>query len=87
VRELKLLGRRGCHLCDDLAEALAPLLAGRAIALVHQDVDADPVLVRRYGHHVPVLLADGAVLCAHRLDRERVAAALAGQPWEPLELN
>jgi hypothetical protein len=87
MRELTLLGRRGCDLCDELAEALAPLLAGRAVPLRLLDVDADPTLVRRYGLHVPVLLADGAVLCAHRLDRERVVAALAGERWEPLELG
>lgn len=83
---LTLLGRRGCHLCEVLAAELEPLLAGSAVALEHQDVDADPALARRYGRHVPVLLADGAVLCAYRLDPARVADALAGRPWEPLEL-
>jgi hypothetical protein len=84
--ELTLLERRGCHLCDDLAAELGPRLAGRAV-LKHLDIDSDPVLARRFGRHVPVLLADGAVLCAHRLDPERLAAALAGRPWEPLELG
>lgn len=32
------------------------------------DVDADPVLQRRHGLEVPVLLLDGAVVCRHRLD-------------------
>ena len=32
------------------------------------DVDADPVLKRRHGLHVPVLLLDGTVVCRHRLD-------------------
>jgi hypothetical protein len=32
------------------------------------DVDADPVLKRRHGLDVPVLLLDGAVVCRHRLD-------------------
>ena len=85
--ELTLLDRPGCHLCDDLAAALEPLLAGHPVTLSHLDVDRDPALARRYGMHVPVLLADGAVLCAHRLDRVRVVAALAGEPWEPLELG
>lgn len=85
--ELSLLGRRGCHLCDELAEALAPLLAGKPVVLRHVDVDGDPGLAQRYGRHVPVLLADGAVLCAHRLDPARVAAALAGERWQALELR
>jgi Glutaredoxin-like domain (DUF836) len=32
------------------------------------DVDADPVLKRRHGLDVPVLLLDGTVVCRHRLD-------------------
>ena len=32
------------------------------------DVDADPVLKRRFSLDVPVLLLDGTVVCRHRLD-------------------
>ena len=32
------------------------------------DVDADPILRRRHGLDVPVLLLDGTVVCRHRLD-------------------
>lgn len=32
------------------------------------DVDADPLLKRRYAVDVPVLLLDGTVVCRHRLD-------------------
>ncbi len=32
------------------------------------DVDSDPVLQRRHGFDVPVLLLDGTVVCRHRLD-------------------
>lgn len=32
------------------------------------DVDADPVLKRRFAVDVPVLLLDGTVVCRHRLD-------------------
>jgi Glutaredoxin-like domain (DUF836) len=32
------------------------------------DVDGDPVLQRRHGLDVPVLLLDGTVVCRHRLD-------------------
>jgi thioredoxin-like negative regulator of GroEL len=85
--ELTLLGRPGCHLCDELAEALAPLVAAGRIRLEKADVDAEASLAGRFGRHVPVLLAEGAVLCAHRLDAARLDAVLAGQRWEPLELD
>ena len=32
------------------------------------DVDSDPLLQRRHGFDVPVLLLDGSVVCRHRLD-------------------
>jgi hypothetical protein len=78
---LTLLSRAYCHLCDDMRAALVPLLAGRAVALVELDVDADPALEARYGDLVPVLLlgdaASGAELCHYHLDVAAVRAALA----------
>lgn len=51
---------------------LAELRAlGRAVPLPPievVDVDSDPVLERRHGLDVPVLLLDGTVVCRHRLD-------------------
>lgn len=46
--------------------ALARTMALPPIEAV--DVDADPILKRRYGLDVPVLLLDGTVVCRHRLD-------------------
>ena len=40
------------------------------------DVDADPILKRRYGLDVPVLLLDGTVICRHRLDAEELKRLL-----------
>jgi hypothetical protein len=37
-------------------------------AIEVRDVDADPVLKRRFSFDVPVLLLDGTVVCRHRLD-------------------
>jgi len=44
---------------------------GRSISLppiAVVDVDSDPLLERRHGFDVPVLLLDGTVVCRHRLD-------------------
>jgi ABC-type uncharacterized transport system ATPase subunit len=85
---LELITRVRCGLCDELHEALRAELARRpGHSVVVVDVDSDPELVRRFGWHVPVLRVGGAVLCAHRLDLDRLDAALAGRPWEPLELR
>jgi len=41
-------------------------------------VDRDAALVERYGLRVPVLEADGEVLCEARLDRDAVLGYLDG---------
>ena len=68
-----VLSRAECSLCEqlltELAEELSPAEAARVSVV---DVDSDPALVRKYGHRVPVLLADGDFVCDYRLDRERV---------------
>jgi hypothetical protein len=53
---------------------LSPADAARVVVI---DVDQDPALARKYGHRIPVLLANGDFVCDYRLDRERVAAHLA----------
>ena len=61
--------RRDCHLCEQLIAELRAL--GQAMPLPPievVDVDTDPILKRRHGLHVPVLLLDGTVVCRHRLD-------------------
>jgi hypothetical protein len=68
-----VLSRPECSLCEqllaELAEVLSPAEAARVSVV---DVDQDPDLARKYGHRIPVLLADGEFVCDYRLDRERV---------------
>jgi len=62
---LTLVHRRDCALCEEMLaqlEALAGLVALPPIDLL--DVDSDPLLRRRHGLDVPVLLLDGAVSVA-----------------------
>jgi hypothetical protein len=67
---LTLLTRDGCGLCEELLLELTALRARQPrippVDLV--DVDADPVLQRRWGLKLPVLLLDGALVCLGRLD-------------------
>lgn len=75
-RTLTLYGRPYCHLCDDMAAALAPIAAEHGCSVEVVDVDADPALEARYGELVPVLVHDGDTLCHYFLDPERVRARL-----------
>ena len=82
ARQLTLLVRAYCHLCDDMRAALAPIAAKAGAMIVEVDVDADPLLEATFGERVPVLLqggVDGQELCHYTLDRERVAQALGAK--------
>ena len=62
---LRLYGRRHCHLCEEMAEALR----ARGLAFEEIDVDGSAELKERYGRFVPVLTdAAGKELCRVRLD-------------------
>lgn len=76
--ELTLLSRSYCHLCHDMEEALAPLLAEFGASLRVLDVDADPDLEARYDELVPVLLHGESELCHHFLDAAKTREYLSG---------
>jgi hypothetical protein len=68
-----VLSRPDCSLCEQLLAELAEVLSPAEAAQVSVvDVDQDPALARKYGHRIPVLLADGEFVCDYQLDRERV---------------
>lgn len=74
---LTVVRRRDCSLCERMLGDLAAL--GRTLALPPigvVDVDSDPLLLRRHGLDVPVLLLDGTVVCRHRLDAGELARLL-----------
>jgi len=53
---LVLVTRRGCCLCEGLAERLSALGPALPLPLQAVDVDGDPALLARYDLEVPVLL-------------------------------
>jgi hypothetical protein len=76
MRALILYSRPGCHLCEDAAAQLEPLLRGRATLEV-VDVDGNVALERRYGLRIPVLVDGEVELSGYPLDLERVTRHLA----------
>jgi thioredoxin reductase (NADPH) len=79
--QLTLLSRAYCHLCDEMEEALRPLLGATPLVVVNVDAPEHAELDARYGDAVPVLFLgnplDGRELCRHRLNANNVIAALA----------
>ena len=78
---LTVVQRHDCELCEIMLQDLARLARTLALPPIELiDVDSDPVLKRRHGLHVPVLLLDGTVVCRHRLDPEELARLLRPAP-------
>jgi glutaredoxin len=72
-----LIGRDGCHLCDDARAALEPVAAEFGIVVDIRDVTADRADWDRWSNWVPVVLLDGEEHSVFRVDVERLRADLA----------
>ena len=83
---LTLIGKPGCHLCDDaravvqgvIAEFDSATDAAPRIVLDERSILDDPQLLARYAEEIPVLLIDGEVHDFWRVDATRLRAALLG---------
>ena len=74
---ITLIGRPGCHLCDD-ARAVVEQVAGElGVGWQEQSVDDDPALRAQWGDHIPVTLVDGSRHDFYRVSPERLRAALS----------
>jgi glutaredoxin len=81
--DLTLYTRAGCHLCEEMKAALAPLVREFGARLAEVDVDADEELRGMYGNDVPVLFLGARKVAKHRLDvgqiRRQLERAVAGE--------
>ncbi|HKY31336.1 MAG TPA: glutaredoxin family protein, partial [Candidatus Polarisedimenticolia bacterium] len=74
-----LLGRRGCHLCDEAETVLRSVLPEYGARLAKLDVDQDEEMRRLYGEEIPVVLINGRKAFKHRVDPGRLRRKL-GSP-------
>ncbi|MEL4319618.1 glutaredoxin family protein [Leifsonia sp. YIM 134122] len=74
---LTLIGKPGCHLCDDARAVVSTVLTEFPDAALDElSILDDDALRDRYAEEIPVLLIDGAVHTYWRVDAERLRAAL-----------
>jgi glutaredoxin len=74
---LTLLGKPGCHLCDDAREIVLEVLAERPeVTFEELSILDDPELLERYVEEIPVLLIDDRVHTIWRVDPDRLRRAL-----------
>jgi hypothetical protein len=74
---VRLVGKPGCHLCDDARAVIARVCAELAVGGEEVSILDDPVLADLYWEQIPVTLVDGDVLDFWRVDPARLRAALA----------
>jgi hypothetical protein len=74
---ITLVGRAGCHLCDDAREVVRRVADDTGAGWTELSVDDDPGLLARYAEQVPVVLVDGAQHDFWRVDEQRLRQALA----------
>ncbi|MEY4019675.1 MAG: hypothetical protein RLZZ590_975 [Actinomycetota bacterium] len=81
--ELMLIGKPGCHLCDDAREVVDSVVTDFAasfpaakVQLVEKNILDDAPLAERYRDEIPVLLINGKVHNYWRIDPVRFRAAL-----------
>lgn len=75
---LTLLGKPGCHLCDDARTVVRQVAAETGATVEEQDITRDEDLHRRYWEQIPVVLVDGEQHTFWRVDPERLRRALTG---------
>lgn len=73
-----LLGKPGCHLCDDARQIVTDVLAGfPAVTFEERSILDDPALIDAYAEEIPVVLIDGRVHTIWRVDPARLRRALS----------
>ncbi|OFE14919.1 NrdH-redoxin [Humibacillus sp. DSM 29435] len=72
-----LLGRPGCHLCDEARSVIERVAAEVGVSWEERSVDDDPDLLARYGDQVPVTFVDGRQHDFWRVDETRLRRALS----------
>ena len=81
--QLTLIGKSGCHLCDDARLAVERVLSGFRqahpaveISVTEIDMMNDPALIAKYAEEVPVLLINGKQHSYWTIDDSRLRASL-----------
>jgi hypothetical protein len=81
TRDVVLIGKPGCHLCDDARIVIRGVVdsleaEGPVISFEERSILDDPELHARFVDDIPVVLVDGKVHTFWRVDAERLRTAL-----------
>ncbi len=71
-----LIGKPGCHLCDEARAVVASVTEELGIGFEERNILDDPDLHARYWEQIPVTLVDGQQHDFWRVSADRLRAAL-----------
>ena len=77
---ITLIGRPGCHLCDDAREVVEHVAAELGVGWEERSIDEDPELREQWADHIPVTLVDGRPHDFFRVSPDRLRTALSRPP-------
>ncbi|MBT2231843.1 MULTISPECIES: glutaredoxin family protein [unclassified Nonomuraea] len=78
MHRITLLGRPGCHLCDDAREVISRVAGDLSVPWEEVDIDSSEELREKYWEMIPVTLVDGVQHDFWRVSEDRLRAALSG---------
>ena len=74
---ITLLGKPGCHLCDDARVVIARVAEDLGVGWEEVDINSDDDLKRQWWDQIPVTLVDGVQHDYWRVDEQRLRTALS----------
>jgi glutaredoxin len=77
MRTVTLIGKPGCHLCDDARVVIEKVAGELGAAVDERDITQDEELYRKYWEQIPVVLVDGEQHDFWRVDEGRLRRALS----------
>lgn len=76
MKKITLIGKPGCHLCDDARAIIAQVADAEGAEWEEINMLESPELTERYAEQIPVTLIDGKQHDYWRVDPERLTKAL-----------
>lgn len=71
-----LVGREGCHLCEQAAPVVARVAEATGARWTRVDVDSSPDLLHKYADLVPVVLVDGEQVAHYTVSDKALTSAI-----------
>lgn len=73
---VRLIGKPGCHLCDEARDVVAAVCAEFAADWAEESILDDPALADSYFELIPVLLVDDVQVCHWWIDEAALRRSL-----------